>query len=351
MRGVPSFVSLLRRAVGRPSAVEARPSPAEVETGWLALNGALVTAGADGCVVETIADSGGYSAWRPWAGGAGAMALRVDVAVAEGGVGVALLAHDGTLLHERVAWAPQAVRLRLATGLGERVRGVLVRNMAAGRPSRARVGPPVAMEPDELAVPAAAEGAEISLMLRRRVARSEGDADGGRESAAVRLPAAAIALVVIDAWAGHELADWHARAERNMRERLAPLADGLRRAGATIVHAAHDEPIHPLLAPRPEDVVIAGAVTAEELHDRLSRRGARLLLYAGYKANMCVLTRPAGLLAMHRLGIGCALVRDASISLEAPWSLEGERIHAATVDFIELNLCPSISVDEVLGAI
>jgi hypothetical protein len=320
---------------------------------WIALNGATLQRDGSAWHVVTIPNNGGYSAYRALQAAAGPVEVVVDLEVAAGRVGVALLDGDANHLHERVTSGEGAVRLQLRVDDGAQVQTLLVRNMATrGRISRVRLaavahrpGTPLAVPP-----PRSARQPPLAMKLRRRVAETEHDADRAWHTETRHRPAHEVALVIIDAWADHEIAGWQARAERNMRDRLAPLAAALRHAGVRIVHSAHDVPVHPLLAPQPGDVVLEGMVPAGSLVTQLREMGVGMALYAGYKVNMCVLTRPAGLLAMLPTGMDCALVRDASISLEAPWSLADQTIHAAMVDFVELNICPTVATDDLIAS-
>jgi hypothetical protein len=84
------------------------------------------------------------------------------------------------------------------------------------------------------------------------------EADGGHEEIGHPIDPAHSALVLIDVWAAHPVAGWDARAQVNVRERLLPLLRCCRRAGLTIVHAPHGQPMHPDVQPAPGEWRVEG---------------------------------------------------------------------------------------------
>jgi hypothetical protein len=96
----------------------------------------------------------------------------------------------------------------------------------------------------------AAQVAASAVTLRTRTYRQASEvgrparspvsaADGGHQEVAHPFDPARSALILIDVWATHPVADWDARAQANVREHLLPLLRCCRQAGLTIVHAPH----------------------------------------------------------------------------------------------------------------
>ncbi|MFH1567378.1 MAG: isochorismatase family protein [Gemmatimonadota bacterium] len=183
------------------------------------------------------------------------------------------------------------------------------------------------------------------------------------------IPLARAAVVLVDVWNGHYLADTAARAEVIIRERLRPLLAACRAAGLQVVHApsppqAHGHPawvrlaeedggaepswpppdfrskagafaayakpaeprqgeidrireartIHPEAEPQGAEVVIA---TGEELHRYCAREGILFLFYAGFNTNACILLRDYGTIEMGRRGYEVAILRDCTTGMES----------------------------------
>lgn len=88
------------------------------------------------------------------------------------------------------------------------------------------------------------------------------------------------------------------------------------------------EPVRPVGA----DVIVANG---DEMHDLLRTRRACVLFYAGFNANMCVLNKTGAIKDMARRGYRCALLRDATSSMEVAETVAGEWTTRVTVSEIE----------------
>ena len=321
------------------------------------INGGILTRSAEGWDVTTIEQLGGYSALLPLHLGTPGTSMRVNVEIdmQAGCIGLALVDDYLTLLHERRTTHYGLARLGLEAFDATRVRGLLVRNMSVfPGPSRARLraitfeAAPILWQ---IEPPAATTAGPVCLPLRRYTESTHGAETNGTWHTDVRHFAVRdVVLVVMDAWATHDSAGWMQRAEANMRQNLAPLLQAVRTAGIRVIHASHDRTPHPLVAPAEGDIVLDGAVSTQSFVDLLEHLGTRLIVYTGYSSNMCVMTRPIGLLHMQNRGFELALVRDASLAMETPDTLAGEWMHAAMVNFVELNLAATVTAREMSAA-
>lgn len=117
---------------------------------------------------------------------------------------------------------------------------------------------------------------------------------------------AATALVIIDPWASHPNDGWAARASANLISHLVPLLSACRSAGMRIVFAPTGRPIHPAVAPLPNETVIATPSSNTDdvaLDQALVSWGVDTVLYAGYASNMCVLEKPASARHLSRIRV------------------------------------------------
>lgn len=141
------------------------------------------------------------------------------------------------------------------------------------------------------------------------------------------------ALLVIDAWAYSPNDGYLKRQEENMRLKLGPLLQLAREHNMTIIHAPHGQEIAEIPKPLPGEFVV-GSSTAE-LDAYLKAHRITTLLYAGYASNMCILLRPTGIIKMRELGYNIILVRDCTIAVEMPESLDGQWANKIAVNMIE----------------
>jgi len=180
--------------------------------------------------------------------------------------------------------------------------------------------------------------------------------DGKYVEYEIHIPISEIALILIDVWADHPNDGWKERQKKNIREKLLPLIKAARESGMLIVHSPHGKSIDPLVKPvnmGPREVIVDGEHEQAELLTLLRRHKVKYLLYAGYATNMCVLTRPTGIIEMARHGYAerIILVRDATIAVEPPEFLESELAHKASVHMIENLWGMSTTVDDVIQAL
>lgn len=174
-------------------------------------------------------------------------------------------------------------------------------------------------------------------------------------------------------WVGMGARETTAEAERIMREVIRPLMDAARAAGVTVCHvesadiaARHpealldsdpaqenpgaDEPVVPgwreKIAARShgesyatsppycgkDRARVVAALPGEpfvyqtgQMHRALRRLGIENLIYTGFAADMCILRAPGGIEPMATFGYRIFLVRDATLGVEFPDTIE-ERI-------------------------
>lgn len=188
----------------------------------------------------------------------------------------------------------------------------------------------------------------------------------------MHLPVCETALVLVDMWNNHFIESWLERAEAMARGAIVPLIGAARATGLAIVHApsphvAASYPAHlarhrePSLAPPPdwpppgfrarqgeyaafrgprsqppgipplefgmsphvevrdEDVLLA---TGQQLHELCRGRGYLHLIYAGFATNWCILNRDYGMRAMAGRGYNLVLLREATMGVEYPDTVE-----------------------------
>ena len=165
------------------------------------------------------------------------------------------------------------------------------------------------------------------------------------------VPVSGLALILIDVWAHHPIKAWEKTGNSNIRAKLLPLLKVVRRSGVLVVHGPHGQPIHPLIKPLPSELVLDGRGEQTRLVKTLQQKGIKQLLYAGYASNMCVLTRPIGIIEMFRQGYHPILVRDASLAVEAPGVAEQHLTHVVATQMVERNWGMTTTVDEVIAAL
>lgn len=85
-------------------------------------------------------------------------------------------------------------------------------------------------------------------------------------------------------------------------------------------HRDEKRDFHPLVRPVGDDPVI---INGEELHRLCSQRGVLHLFYVGFHANMCIITRDYGTMAMWSRGYHVILVRDCTTGMETHETQEG----------------------------
>lgn len=193
---------------------------------------------------------------------------------------------------------------------------------------------------------------EIELPLRVRTIQysfdgnQDSERDATDESLVLNLKVSETALVLIDVWAWHPIEGWQERAEVKIRDKLYPLLQEARKAGILVIHASHGNPVHPWATPLEGEMVLEDQYDAYQVFEELRNRGIKTLIYAGYATNMCVLVRPIGMIQAKGQNFNVILVRDATIAVETPESLDGEWAHKMAVRFVELNFGYTTTVED-----
>ena len=159
------------------------------------------------------------------------------------------------------------------------------------------------------------------------------------------------ALVLIDVWEYHPNQNWLERANWNISNKLLPLLQSAREQGIPVIHCPNGRGIHPLIRPLPQEMVIEGAGQETRFVNTLHQLGIKHLLYSGYASNMCVLTRPTGIIKMHDRGFNIIFVRDASLALETPEFVDDELTHQVVTYMIETNWGVTTEVDSIISAL
>ena len=189
-----------------------------------------------------------------------------------------------------------------------------------------------------------------------------------RRETKMSLPIKQTALVLVDTWDNHFILSWLERAEQIMREAVVPVLEASRAAALTIIHApsprvtpsypehmARHRPVDsgqpptwppaqfrarqgadeafrgpraqppgvpdveigmsPLIDVRDNEELLE---TGDQLHELCEKRGIVHLIYAGFATNWCILGRNYGMRAMAARGYNLILLRDATMGVEYP---------------------------------
>ena len=217
-----------------------------------------------------------------------------------------------------------------------------------------------------------------------------------------RVPVNQAALVLVDVWDHHYLKEPHERADRIIRERLAPLVRACRNARIQVIHAPAPElakkeaawlhatdnasstpaaswppkefrektdayaafarpkeprqaeidrcvetqALHPLVRPEGNDVVVA---TGEELHRYCAQKGILFLFYAGFNTNACILMRDYGTVHMSERGYDIIILRDCTTGMESP-ETQGDLFQTrGAILFLEMFGKYSLTSDEMIA--
>jgi nicotinamidase-related amidase len=213
------------------------------------------------------------------------------------------------------------------------------------------------------------------------------------------------ALVLVDVWEGHYLADCEARINEITEKNLSPLLGFVRKSGMRIIHAPSpdtakrqsgwvrladknplretdpewppkafvkkeenfapfarpfepraseldvlrtDRQIHSLAQPLEGEAVVANG---EELHQYCKQNGILFLFYAGFNTNCCVLLRDYGTVAMRDRGYEVILIRDCTTGMESYDSQEQLRQTNGTILFLEMFRAYPTTSDEIIGSL
>ncbi|MCU0705108.1 MAG: isochorismatase family protein [Fimbriiglobus sp.] len=211
------------------------------------------------------------------------------------------------------------------------------------------------------------------------------------------------AVVICDMWDDHWCKAASARCDA-LAKKAAPVVEGLRKAGATIIHCpsdtmdfykdsqarrraketpkanppkSNDLPSPPLPIddsdggcddiPQPnsrkawsrQHTAIAVDENADfvtdsgtEVFNILTARGLKTVLVMGVHTNMCVLNRSFAIKQMRRWGVDCLLVRDLTDSMynpkKSPFVTHDEGTQLV-IGYIERHWCPSVTSDQLTG--
>ena len=342
--------------LGLPSSADSRPrvvAHARI-TKAVALNAGRCRIDGGKASIVTDPTSGGYSAFIPVVIRRtlrGPAVLHCDIDLREGSVGLCAVRPDHSFIAERVAARVGAQQLELVVPRIEELGGLLVRNaLVNGRRSRV----------DLVSVAAATIARDSLLLLRRerpsrrlklplRECRQDaaGSVDHDRVTTYASIDSASLAVIVVDVW--EEL---NSPVYRQVTDKIADMLQRLRALGILIVHAPHDQPIHPAARPLEGETVLAGEVfDTDFIATTLREAGVTHLLYMGYHSNMCLLTRSIGQLEMRKQGFHTVLVRDLSLAKETEESVDGGWFHKAAVHFVEINGGKTISAAELASAL
>jgi len=216
---------------------------------------------------------------------------------------------------------------------------------------------------------------------------------------------AAAAVVLVDTWNKHPVRSHMERTAEVTRERIAPLLPAARAAGLPVIYAPspsvavrypqwrrrfgdrpapeprppepwpppelgartgpyaryrrrpaespadYDGPypdwwrwdaVHESIAPEPDDLVVA---TGQELHELLAERQIAFLFYAGFAANICVLHRDYGILAMGARGYLPVLLRDCTTGIETRATWDDFATTRLAIQDVELHYYSADSAD------
>jgi nicotinamidase-related amidase len=220
-----------------------------------------------------------------------------------------------------------------------------------------------------------------------------------------KVPLEQSALVLVDVWEGHYLADCEARINAITENHLAPLLSCARSSGMPVIHAPSpdtakrqsgwvrladknprresdpewppkdftrkegdfatfarpfepreseldvlrtDRPIHKLARPEAGEAVVANG---EELHLYCKREGILFLFFVGFNTNCCVLLRDYGTIAMRDRGYEVVIVRDCTTGMESYDSQAQLGQTNGAILFLEMFRAYSTTSDEMIAAL
>ena len=106
--------------------------------------------------------------------------------------------------------------------------------------------------------------------------------------------------------------------------------------------------VAPPVRPQPGDVVIA---TTEQFDAWLREREITTLLYTGFCTNLCILDSPAAMKAMAAQGYRCVILREATMAVEFPDTLETLLHTRAALQYIEAWVGYSASAADLRRAL
>ena len=228
-----------------------------------------------------------------------------------------------------------------------------------------------------------------------------------RREVEVKLPLAQTALILIDMWDRHFIESWVERVHEVNIEKIAPVMEEVRRIGMHIIHApcpevaarfpqtVSDPPAQNPPLPEPawppaefrerkgEYAVLAGPrsqppgiedrwdaikdgltmtpdieirdedsmiATGDQLQHVLAQRKILYTIFAGYASNWCLMGRDYGIRAMSRYRYFILLLRDCTLGVEFPDTLENNFVTEMTIREVEQQRGFSVGNPEFLAA-
>ena len=84
--------------------------------------------------------------------------------------------------------------------------------------------------------------------------------------------------------------------------------------------------------------------------EELKNKGITQLIYTGFDSNMCILTRPAGLVNMQTLGFKLYFIPEASSAIELPKTRKNQEIHQFTTIIISQSIAKIIHYKNIYSA-
>jgi nicotinamidase-related amidase len=106
--------------------------------------------------------------------------------------------------------------------------------------------------------------------------------------------------------------------------------------------------VAPAVRPHPGDVMIA---TTEQFDQWLREREITTLLYTGFATNLCILESPAAMKPMRERGYRCVILREATMAVEFPDTLEVLGHTRAALQYIEAWVGYSAGVEDLRSAL
>lgn len=148
-----------------------------------------------------------------------------------------------------------------------------------------------------------------------------------------------IGLVAIDVWNSHPNTGWFDRVTANLPKTV-DLVEAFRLRKLPIFHAPSDVTENSQITANwgETDYLLTNWPTnLATMCNYIDQMSLTHLFWCGYAANMCVLTKPAGFIAVAqaRLNLKCSLVRDCTIGFEMADTLADQRMLDWSVRFCE----------------
>ena len=129
--------------------------------------------------------------------------------------------------------------------------------------------------------------------------------------------------------------DWPPEQLRSRSGKYVEFAPLPEKRQAQIKADQEERRITPLLAPQPEEYVVA---TGEQLHRLCRHLGIVHLIYAGFAANICMLYRDYGIRAMSRDRLyNVIVVRDCTIAVEIGPTVDDQLLLKTAIYAVEMN--------------